>query len=700
MLFSHLLQGLLFYLVFSLFALIGLPLTSRLFAGKLTAYATSKLAGLVLFGYGIWFLSTIRLVNYQSYFLIAGLFVMLCGVSLYFSRGFFMGRPDAETAGKARKKQAAAPQPLWKRILLLESVVAACYVAYLLLRSHFPDINGTERFMDLALLSAAGKTEYFPFIDPWYAGKTVNYYYHGSYLMSLVSNLSRLPYELTYNFSLGLIFSQVLLLAGTLGTVLSKSKLAGVFAAFMTAIAGTLFYAGCVLNGLFKTPQTICSYASSTRLYTPSYIINEIPSYSFTVGDLHAHFLALPFFLLNLLLIWSFVKAERPGLTAGLLLAVGMATSGMINAWDAVTLVCLLIIAGGIKFIHQHGTRAWVGAVSIASALALMIPNLIHFKSPVLGLGFIPSYVAQYQLENVQWPTPLLATLGMWGALGAGILIAMAAKRKNIRQIPFQLALVILSVGILVGVEIVFIKDIYSVSNANYFRANTTFKFGYHAWTMLSVAFAGLVFPIVRQKHNQRFSWDTRLNLVIIVVAVAGGLFYPYQAAKQFYLYDQPGRVLSLNGSDWIEKDMSDDAATIDYINNNINRRAVIAEAVGDSYTTYGRMATYTGMIAPMGWSSHEWTWRLDAEAAKQAAPGIQVETGWSQIAQVMGDIENLYTLASVDETAAIIDKYEIEFVYVGHLEYERYPDLNIDKFYELGTPVFTAGNAVLFQTN
>jgi len=101
-----------------------------------------------------------------------------------------------------------------KDIIKIELISLTIYSLYLLLRSFnsAATSGGAENFMDIAMLSAAGKTHYFPFIDPWYAGKLVNYYYYGSYLSSLVSNLSNTSYVFSYSFMLGIIYCQSTLL--------------------------------------------------------------------------------------------------------------------------------------------------------------------------------------------------------------------------------------------------------------------------------------------------------------------------------------------------------------------------------------------------------------------------------------------------------------------------------------------------------
>jgi uncharacterized membrane protein len=719
-------SAILFYVTFVLFAAIGLPLTRRFISNKVLAYVAAKAAGLILFGYFIWLLGSLKILSYQNYPVILGLFVVAVGLGGYFCRDLFLSRsvdePQLPETGKKTKKlkilqRRMGPQkrewPFYKKILAVEGLAILVYLLYLYLRSYNSAINGTERFMDLALLSSAGKTDFFPFIDPWFAGKTINYYYYGSYLMSLISNLGKLPYALSYTFTLGLIYSQSILFSSVLVWTITNSKKAAALVAFLVTTAGTLFYAGCAIGGYMATPEKVCSYASSTRLYTPSYIINEIPSYSFTVGDLHAHLLALPFFLFGLILFYALKDLKKPDWRLVGLIALGIATSGMINAWDAITLVSLLIVLSLIKMFKtfkeegslqsKRAALKWPlsAGAAVCLAILLMTPYLVNFQSPVMGIGFIPSYIALHNLKDVQYPTPLLALAGMWGVFAAAIFYMIIFRRKQLAEHLFLISMMIVCSGILLGVELFFIKDIYSVANPPYFRANTTFKFGFHAWVMLSIIFSVLVTFIYRDRTAKDHATGRVAAFFLVLVSVVGGLVYPREAIKQFYTPSINYVNKTLDGSGWMKNNTPNDWETVKYINGNIHKRSVIAEAVGDSYTTFSRIATFTGMITPMGWKTHEWTWRFEGKNAENAAPGVTVETGWGAVAKVAEDIKTLYATADISEARRIIEQYGIEYVYIGDMERTTYfNNLEEQKFFTLGTMVFESGGSRLFKVN
>src|SRR3989337_1584821 len=319
-----------FYLVFLLFAPIGLIAARPFIQNFRAAYTLSKLLGLILFGYFIWLLSSLHILDFQNIALIRILFALATAASIYL---LWNNWPKEW-------------QNILKDILTIETFWLVFYFIYLWLRSHNAEIHGTERFMDMAFFKASSMTNYFPPIDPWHAGNPINYYYYGHYLFSLVSNLSGVAANYAYTFTLGIIFSSSLMLSWAFVRRFTNSKLFASLAAFFIVAAGTVAFGICIIE-----TSGACSYVKSTRLYEPSYIINEIPSYSFTVGDLHAHLIALPFFLLALFFLYELFGREKIGYGLIGVLAVILASLGMINPWDFVSLALIVFLIAVFKLI-------------------------------------------------------------------------------------------------------------------------------------------------------------------------------------------------------------------------------------------------------------------------------------------------------------------------------------------------------------
>ncbi|MBI2121664.1 MAG: hypothetical protein HYT98_00940 [Candidatus Sungbacteria bacterium] len=691
--------ALIYYLVFLAFAPAGFWAAQIFISDFRSAYAVSKLLGLLIFGYFIWLLSSLQFLDFQNIFFIRMFFMLLASASIW---TLFKYWP--EEWKKNRKTN-------FKTVLMTEAFWIILYLAYLWLRSHNAEIHGTERFMDMAFLKASSLTDYFPPIDPWMAGNPINYYYYGHYLFSLVSNLSGIGVNFTYTFALGIIFSSSLMLAWTFVRRFVNSKTFALLAAFWIIISGTAAFGACIIQTLGA-----CSYVKSTRLYEPSYIINEIPSYSFTVGDLHAHLIALPFFLLVLFFLYELFNKETFGFGLIGIMAVILASLGMMNPWDFVSLAMIVFLIAVFRiFRAKKSGITWIKAWDMEKmivvktvflgvfAVILMLPFLMHFEGGAGGIGFSPVYAANHNLlYNYQYPTPFWGWIGIWG--GFALILALSAailRRIFFNAQNFTALLILAGILLLAGVELFFVKDIYSLANPPYFRANTVFKFGFHTWTLLSLAAASTSAQALREYKFSRTRLKNariyaRILPVIITILVLLGLFYPIKALNEFYLSSNSAQ--TLDGSLFLKTLYPDDYAAVMWLNNNARQREVLIEAAGDSYTDYGRIGIFSGMMNPINWMTHEWGWRFKPQGEPPADPNAPRESGWSKVAALSGEIRGIYESNDPETTRALLRKHSAGFIYIGDLERKEYPNLMESKFYQLGSVIFSSGNAKLFK--
>lgn len=668
--------ALIFYLAFSLFAPLGLVAARPFISNFRSAYAVSKLLGLLLFGYLIWLLSTARFLDFQNIFFIKILLVFTVCVAVFL---LIKNWPPEWRSKKGGNNIAS--------LLLIEAFWIILYFAYLWLRSHNAEIHGTERFMDMAFFKASSMANYFPPTDPWRAGYPINYYYYGHYLFSLVSNISGVGANYAYTFTLGIIFSSASMLSLAFVRDFVSSRIFAPLASFFVVVSGTAAFGACIV----KTAG-ICSYVKSTRLYEPSYIINEIPSYSFTVGDLHAHLIALPFFLLALFFLRELFERERVSYGFIGILAVVLASLGMANPWDFVSLAMMVFLIVVFKIFRSKEKNfiakiAFLGFVSII----LMLPFLAYFESGASGIGFAPLFVSKHgSPSDQQYPTPFLGWLGIWGGFIAVLALCVAILRKKFFNTKnFSALMVFAGALLLIGVELFFVRDIYSLANPPYFRANTVFKFGFHAWTLFSLAAMILSAEAFRE-------YKSKILSVAITALVFIGLFYPIRAINEFYFSSFSPK--TLDGALFLKALYPDDYAAIDWLEKNVNERKVLVEAAGDSYTDYGRIGVFSGMINPINWLTHEWGWRFKPENSPEANSGAPVESGWSKIATASGEVRQIYESKNIEETRSLLQKYGAKFVYIGDIERKEYPNLVESKFHQLGQVIFSSGNSKMFR--
>ena len=124
------------------------------------------------------------------------------------------------------------------------------------------------------------------------------------------------------------------------------------------------------------------------------------------------------------------------------------------------------------------------------------------------------------------------------------------------------------------------------------------------------------------------------------------------------------------------------DYEAVMWLNENIKGRPVIVEAQGDSYTDYGRISANTGLPTILGWTVHEWLWRGSYDIP---APRIE-------------DVRLIYESDDLDETKALLEKYDVEYVYLGNLEREKYPNINDSKFESLGDVIFETRQTRIYK--
>ncbi len=140
----------------------------------------------------------------------------------------------------------------------------------------------------------------------------------------------------------------------------------------------------------------------------------------------------------------------------------------------------------------------------------------------------------------------------------------------------------------------------------------------------------------------------------------------------------------TLDGMTHLELAYGDDLAAIRWLRANVEDAPVILEATGGSYTYYGRVSVHTGLPTVLGWGGHELQWRGNYDEPGKREP----------------DIETLY--ASVDEasTSALLDQYDISYVYVGGLERSTYgigPPV-LSKFESLMDVVYQEGDVTIYR--
>ena len=424
-------------------------------------YGFGKTFGILLVGYAAWILSVSRAVPSVRVGLVALAAALAAG--------------GAVLAYRNRAELADFFSRRWRLVVVSESVFIACFMAWALIRSYDPAISHTEQPMDFMFLNAAMRSEFGQPMDAWMAGETVSYYYFGYWMMGALSEISGVASNVSYNLAMALI--PALAACGALslasGLVRAGGALprvaigAGAFSAvllvFASNLAGALeflkanaigpawFYEWLAIEGLDGpaetpseswTPDEHWWWFRATRIINTfrdgagvDYTIQEFPFFSFMLGDLHPHVMAIPFVLLFAAFAFGFFAFGETsirnlrGWRVAALGAMGLTLGGVAftNLWDLPMSAALLvgaaavgaysrvpILADGAESAADSRRRvrrlalsaAQIPLAALALAFLLYLPYYIGFAGSVNGIGAV-EVPSRWAHLFIVWAVPL-----------------------------------------------------------------------------------------------------------------------------------------------------------------------------------------------------------------------------------------------------------------------------------------------------
>jgi uncharacterized membrane protein len=117
----------------------------------------------------------------------------------------------------------------------------------------------------------------------------------------------------------------------------------------------------------------------------------------------------------------------------------------------------------------------------------------------------------------------------------------------------------------------------------------------------------------------------------------------------------KPPMGYTLDGTAYLASQTPDELDAVAWLRN--APAGVVAEAVGGSYTLYGRVSTMSGQPTVLGWEFHEVQWR----------------GGSDLLGSRKNDIMRLYCARDWVEAQEIIQQYDIRYIFVGGLERIEY---------------------------
>jgi YYY domain-containing protein len=480
------------WILLLLLGLAALPVAFRFFKQLPDrGYAFAKPLAILLVVYPFWLLTSFGLV--QNTFGAIALMVLLVAALAW---GWNLWRQDAESPGAWLRAN-------WRHALAVELVFSIAFFAFAYYRAFNPEISATEKPMEFMFLNSILKSAQFPPHDAWLSGFGISYYYLGYVIVAALTNLTAVPSS--YAFNLGLIMVYALTATGAFGLVYNLVARAngsgvnervarnmqyavrtthyelgatapyffGVLAVLLLLVVGNLeapfeslhsagigsaaLYQWLDVNDLAGAPQSGSLVPPSGSWWwwrasrvvndhnpvtgAHSEVIDEFPSFSFLLGDLHPHVLALPFDLLALASALNLLSARRRTSDALLkMLGQWLTPDRLLSALVvAVFWLVLQVVFSVLRGAAAGGLAAAIAqAVTLGNLLGALVVAVVWLVIVIaLGLRRAPEEEKSAVSEAVQnWLTPgwlltaiLLGALGMlntWDIVTYGFVIVAA----------------------------------------------------------------------------------------------------------------------------------------------------------------------------------------------------------------------------------------------------------------------------------
>jgi YYY domain-containing protein len=386
-----------------------LPLTFSLFKNFFDrGYIFSKVLGLSILSYIIFLLGIIHLLSLTQLYL----FLLLSIISVTL---FLLTLKKLDLVKIFKQYYLIF---IFEELLFLGALFFWSYI-----HSFNPDIHGLEKYMDYGFINSILRADYFPPKDMWFTPLPINYYYFGHLATAILTKLSGIPSNITFNLMLSTIFALCLTQTFSIGANLYnlmqnniavsrlKRIIAGILTALLVTASGNLH----ILYAFFKPYENdkplplpfldfgiklkvpklefnpfefpnLYWYPNATRFIHNT--IHEFPIYSWVVADLHGHVLDIPFVLLTIALLLSFfttssgtLRTEKPHKS----LPNKSRVNSLIATWksslsqQSIGLGNLILI--GFLLAIMYMTNAWDGGIYLLLAgLVLLFINNLQLK--------------------------------------------------------------------------------------------------------------------------------------------------------------------------------------------------------------------------------------------------------------------------------------------------------------------------------
>jgi YYY domain-containing protein len=356
------------------------------------------------------------------------------------------------------------------------------------------------------------------------------------------------------------------------------------------------------------------------------------------------------------------------------------------SLWLISSLFGALIFAGGTlgaSFAASANLRLVALGNKLTYAAGLF--SGVHGTSD--GAAVLLSSLTRRIASPGTWVTLTIMLALVWGLITSGIRrkedvfeessLRNQEAAKSLNANGFMLFIVLIGIALSGFPEFFYLRDDFGT------RMNTIFKFYFQTWMFWGIAAAYASVVLWRELKK----WKNVLFSILWIVVFVSALVYPavslnYKMDLHFENKEVAKAEIAswtLDGNAYMRLYYADEAEAVAWLTNAPD--GIIAEAIGGSYSEYGRMSELTGKQTVLMWPGHEMQWR-----------GGTVEMGSRET-----DIATLYESAYWFKAEEIIQEYNIRYVILGNFERDAY-HVNKVKFDNHLTVVFQNKTVIIYE--
>jgi YYY domain-containing protein len=382
---------------------------------------------------------------------------------------------------------------------------------------------------------------------------------------------------------------------------------------------------------------------------------------------------------------------------------------GLVAGSDRSQLRDVLLIYGLFAFVFLSLLLASIlkrPLFSLSSMFGIADDEMAHARRAKIELIALGCFILICLILLVVMQNSLTFLVATTIALAAVILLIY-----NIgdRAHAFTLLLGALAFTLIAGCEIFFLRDVFA---GNFPRMNTVFKFYFQAWALLAIASGAGVFfileslrPAVEGMAVNVRRWQRIAGIGWAIGQVAlllAACAYPVSAPYVRYAQVDPlthqtylSRTNSLDGLTYLKTDPANpgDYDAIRWLNANVQGDPVIVESIGPDnngeYSNYARISAFTGLPTLVGWVGHEYQWRVQ---------WLNNEANALEFQRRVPDVDTIYTSTDPNIVLSIMGRYQAQYLYVGALEYAKYPKSDLHRFSSFMQTVYNAEGVTIYK--